>query len=101
VRDIVDQHGRDNLVVLLGSPDAESAELFAETVTLGDPTYAGALAGIALKLPVYFIAEADVKSQIPADVYDAHVSLMELALPVDAIAERLRVIRERAGITSA
>lgn len=85
-------------MVLLGSPDAESAELFAETVTFGDPTFAGALAGVALKLPVYFIAEALVKAQIPPDVYDTHVSLMELALPVAEIAERLQSIRERAGL---
>ena len=85
-------------MVLLGSPDAESAELFAETVTFGDPTFAGALAGIALKLPVYFIAEELVKAQIPADVYDTHVSLMELALPVGEITNRLHGIRERAGL---
>ena len=85
-------------MVLLGSPDAESAELFAETVTFGDPTFAGALAGVELKLPVYFIAEPVVKAQIPADVYDTHVSLMELALPVEAISDRLRGIRERAGL---
>jgi hypothetical protein len=84
-------------VVLLGSPDAESAELFAETVTFGDPTFAGALAGVALKLPVYFIAEEEVREQIPLDVYDAHVSLMELALPVSEISERLQRLRERAG----
>ena len=86
------------MVVLLGSPDAESAEMFAETVTFGDPTFAGALAGVELKLPVYFIAEELVKAQIPADVYDTHVSLMELALPVSEIAERLKGIRERAGV---
>jgi hypothetical protein len=95
---LADTHGRDDLVVLLGSPDAESAELFAETVTFGDPTFAGALAGIALRLPVYFIAEDVMRDQIPSDVYDAHVSLMELALPVAEIAERLRSIRERAGL---
>jgi glycine/sarcosine/betaine reductase complex component A len=85
-------------VVLLGSPDGESAELYAETVTLGDPTFAGALAGIALKLPVYYIAEEGVRSQIPPDVYDEHVSLMELALPVKDIADRLAAIRRKAGL---
>lgn len=95
---MVERHGRENMVVLLGSPDAESAELFAETVTFGDPTFAGALAGVALKLPVYFVAEDPIKKQIPADVYDSHVSLMELALPVAEITEKLRGIRERAGL---
>ena len=33
-------------VVILGSSDAEGAEIYAETVTAGDPTFAGPLAGV-------------------------------------------------------
>ncbi len=84
--------------MLLGSPDAASAELYAETVTLGDPTYAGALTGVALKLPVYYIADPLVRDQIPPAVYEEHVSLMELALPIADIIERVRAVRERAGL---
>jgi glycine/sarcosine/betaine reductase complex component A len=97
VKQVAEQYSRDELVVLLGSPDAESAELFAETVMLGDPTFAGPLAGIALKLPVYFIAEEPIRRQIPPEVYDMHVSLMELALPVEEISDRVRAVRERAA----
>ena len=44
IKRLADEHGSDQLVVILGAPDAESAEIAAETVVLGDPTYAGALA---------------------------------------------------------
>src|SRR5687768_1040589 len=83
------------IVVLLGAPDAETAELYAETMTHGDPTYAGVLAGVALGLPVYFIAEDIVKAQIPPDVYDDQVSIMEMALPTEEICARVRAVREK------
>ena len=51
IQQVVDRVGSDDLVVLLGSPNPESAELYAATVTLGDPTFAGPLAGIPLGLP--------------------------------------------------
>ena len=46
----MDEYGKDNLVVILGAPDADSAELYAETVMHGDPSWAGPLAGVALDL---------------------------------------------------
>ena len=44
VKDGVDKHGADKVVVVLGSSDAEGAEIYAETVSAGDPTFAGPLA---------------------------------------------------------
>ena len=43
-------HDKADLLVLLGSPDPESATIAAETVVMGDPSYAGALAGAQLGL---------------------------------------------------
>src|SRR5439155_19802253 len=44
IKQVVEANGgADGIVAILGSPDAESAEMFAETISLGDPTYAGAL----------------------------------------------------------
>ncbi len=54
---VVQEKGKENVVVVLGSPDPESAELAAETVVNGDPTFAGPLAGVSLELPVYHILE--------------------------------------------
>lgn len=97
IKRTVEEHGSDDVVVILGSPDAESAEMFAETVTAGDPTWAGPLAGVPLGLPVYHITEPEVKQAIAPAVYQDQVELMELALEVEPIWERVRAVRERSG----
>ena len=81
------------MIVILGAPDADSAELYAETVTNGDPTWAGPLAGIALGLPVYHIIEPEIKAQIDPACFEEHLKLMEIALDVDKISKSLTKIR--------
>ena len=46
VKDFADEYGAENLVVVLGAAEGEAAGLAAETVTLGDPTFAGPLTGV-------------------------------------------------------
>ena len=41
VKDFADEYGAENLVVVLGAAEGEAAGLAAETVTAGDPTFAG------------------------------------------------------------
>ena len=84
---------RDELIVLLGTPNAESSRLYALTVKEGDPSWAGALAGTPLGLEVYHITEAEVKAAIPPDIYDEHVALMMMVLDVDDIATAVRDVR--------
>ena len=91
----VEEVGASEIMVVLGSPSIEAAEMYAETVTFGDPTYAGPLAGISLAVPVYYISEPEIKQQIPPEVYRDQVEMMEMVLPSDEIAERVRAIRER------
>jgi len=88
-----DQYGSENVVVLLGSPDEDSADIFAETVTVGDPTFAGPLAGTALGLSVYHILEDEVKLEIPIDIYDTQVGIMELSLDKEKICETMKAAR--------
>jgi len=83
------------VVVLIGTPNPESSELVAMTLTEGDPTWAGALAGVRLGLPVFHITEERVKALVPAGVYDSQVGLAELALDTEAIAEAVQQIRAR------
>ena len=85
---------------MLGAPDADSAELYAETVMNGDPTWAGPLAGVALGLPVYHIIEPEIKAQIDPACYDEHLKLMEIALDVDKISQTLTKLRgaEKASV---
>lgn len=90
------EHGAEKLLIVLGSPDAESAQVSAETVVLGDPTYAGALAEVQLGLDVYHILEDEIRSLIPEDVFEEQVGLMADVLDVDDIAATLRQIREQA-----
>jgi betaine reductase len=85
IKGLVDQHGADDLVVVLGAADLERLEVAAETVTLGDPAYVGPLAGVQLGLPVVHILEEDVKEQSEADVYDEQVGLLEMTLDVEQV----------------
>lgn len=86
--------GADQMVVILGQPDANSAGLFAETVTRGDPTWAGPLAGVPLGLPVFHILESVIKDQIDPDLYSEHVGLMELSADVDEIIKWVKFYRD-------
>jgi betaine reductase len=90
---VAERFHREELVVLLGTPNAESSRLYALTVREGDPSWAGALAGTALGLDVYHITEPEVKAVIPPVVYDEHVALMSMVLDVDDIATAVRDIR--------
>lgn len=83
--------------MILGAPDADSAELYAETVTHGDPSWAGPLAGVALELPVYHIMEPEIKAQIAPTVYKEHLELMEIALDVEKITEALNRVRRQSS----
>ncbi len=52
IKSLVDEHGADDVVVVLGAADLEALEVAAETLTVGDPAYVGSLAGVQLGLPV-------------------------------------------------
>lgn len=95
VKEFYDQYGKDDLVVLLGAAEGEAAGLAAETVTLGDPTYAGPLAGVSLGLTVYHICEPEVKAEIDESVYDEQISMMEMVLDVDDIISEMKAIRDQ------
>ena len=91
----MDQYGKDNLIVILGAPDAGSAELYAETVVHGDPSYAGPLAGVSMGLPVFHILEPEIKKQIDPKVYEEHLGLLEIALDVEKISKAISKVRHQ------
>ena len=97
IKRLVDEHGSDSLLVLLGAPDAESAGIAAETVVLGDPSWAGPLAGVQLGLPVYHILEDELRAAVPEEVWEEQVGLLADVLEVNAIAEAVREFREQAS----
>ena len=96
IKKAIEANGKDDVIVVLGSPDANSAELYAETVTHGDPSWAGPLAGVPLGLPVYHVVEPVVKDSADAGVYQAQVGVMDVALEKDQIAQALDKVRNKA-----
>jgi len=94
---VAERFTREELVVLLGTPNAESSRLYALTVTEGDPSWAGALAGSQLQLPVFHITAPELKAQIPPAVYDAQLALMTMVLDVDAINAAVQEVRASVG----
>ena len=85
VKEFAEKYGAENVVVVLGAAEGEAAGLAAETVTNGDPTYAGPLTGVQLGLSVFHICEPEMKEEIDEAVYDEQISMMEMVLDVDDI----------------
>ena len=95
VKEFAEQFGPENLVVILGAAEGEASGIAAETVTAGDPTFAGPLTGVSLGLQVYHICEEAVKSEVDATVYDEQVGMMEMVLDLDEISSEMTSIREQ------
>lgn len=93
VKKLAEELGQDSLVVILGSPDPDSAKLYGETLVSGDPTFAGPLAEVQLGLDVYHVLEDEFRSSIPESVYDEQVGIMADVLDADAIASTMKEIR--------
>ena len=94
VKEFAEKYGAENLVVILGAAEGEAAGLAAETVTNGDPTFAGPLTGVQLGLTVYHICEPEIKEEVDESVYDEQVSMMEMVLDIDDIINEMSAIRE-------
>lgn len=95
VKEFADEYGAENLVVVLGAAEGEAAGLAAETVTLGDPTFAGPLTGVQLGLAVYHVCEPEIKEEFDPEVYDEQVGMMEMVLDIDDICDEMNAIREQ------
>jgi glycine reductase len=97
IKSLVDEHGADDLVVVLGAADLEALEVAAETVTVGDPAYVGPLAGVQLGLPVVHILEDDVKQDVDPAVWEAQVGLLEMTLDIEQIQKAAATFPGRDG----
>ncbi len=95
IKRLADEHGTEHLLVILGAPDDESAEIAAETLVLGDPTYAGALAEAQLGLSVYHALEEEFRSLIDEDVWEEQVGIMADVLDTEAISAAVKGMREQ------
>lgn len=95
VKELTEQYGAENIVVILGAAEGEASGLAAETVTNGDPTFAGPLTGVQLGLRVYHICEPEIKAEVDPAVYEEQVGMMEMVLDVDDIVSEMTSIREQ------
>lgn len=95
IKKLVDEFGTKDLVVVIGAADPEVAQVTAETVTVGDPSFAGPLTGVSLRLPVYHILEPEVKRAVPSDVYEEQVGFMELVSDAEEIGKTFKAIRDK------
>lgn len=94
VKEFAEEYGAENLVVILGAAEGEAAGLAAETVTAGDPTFAGPLTGVQLGLRTYHVCEPEMKEEFDEEVYDEQISMMEMVLDVDDIINEMSAIRD-------
>jgi glycine/sarcosine/betaine reductase complex component A len=95
IKRLADQYGPENLAVVLGNGEASGVEVFAETVTQGDPSYAGPLAGVSLKIPVYHVLEEDVMAVIPEAIREEKLQLSSLVIDVEPMRQVLQAAREK------
>ena len=86
----------ENLLVVWGITNEQYLEVGSQTVISGDPSWAGPLAGESLKLKVVHILEPEIKNQIPKDVYEDELMLLELAVgdeKIEKIVEMMKKFR--------
>ena len=95
IKRLADQYGPENLAVVLGNGEASGVEVFAETVTEGDPSYAGPLAGVSLKIPVYHVLEEEVMAVVPEAMREGKLQLSLLVIDVEPMRQVLQAAREK------
>jgi glycine reductase len=95
IKRLADQYGSENLAVVLGNGESGGVEMFTETVTEGDPTYAGPLAGVSLGIPVYHVLEEEVMAVVPEKLRNEQLQLSSLVIDVEPMRQLLQASREK------
>jgi betaine reductase len=97
IKEAAEKFGAENIIAVIGASDAEGAGIYAETVTAGDPTYAGALAGVPLGLPVYHILDPLLKAEADPQAWEDQISMMEMVLDAGKLAKSVAEMRAQHG----
>jgi betaine reductase len=95
IKRLAEEHGKNKVLVLLGAPDPESAEIAAETVVLGDPSYAGPLAGAQLGLVVHHVLDPEVRQEVPPEVWEEQIGVMADVLNAEALTAAVAAMRKK------
>jgi len=71
--------------VVWGITNEQYLEVGSKTVIEGDPSWSGPLAGESLRLKVFHVLEPEIRNQIPQEVYEEELMLLELAVGEEKI----------------
>jgi hypothetical protein len=80
---------------VFGLNELANLRIMATTFKDGDPSFAGALGGVALGLKSYHIFE--LKDAIPPDVWAAEMAFKELEVEDELIARLCQTLKEIRG----
>ena len=92
IKKLSEEYGSENLMVVLGMP-TDGLKIAVETLTKGDPSWAGPLAGVSLGLPVYHVLEEEIRGLIPSQMYEEKLKMMEIVLDIEEIESTLSEMR--------
>ena len=98
IKQLADENGPSEIVVVLGATNIESVKITAETLTESGPSFVGPLVGVQLGLQVYHILEPAIKAIIPKALYEEKLAMTEMITDVEAIQKVLQRIRDKSGI---
>ena len=93
IKELAEQYGKNDIVVILGAPNVDSCLIQFETVTRGDPTYAEPLAGIELGLSAWHVFEPEIKGLIEPGRYAELIETLELGLEAETIVGAIKEAR--------
>ena len=99
IKDIAAKNKPEDIIVIIGASDAEGAGIYAETVTAGDPTFAGSLAGVSLGLPVYHVLDPLLKAEADPQAWEDQISMMEMVLNGETLTKAVADMRQANGVS--
>ena len=82
-------------MVVFGLNEPANLRIMASTFKEGDPSFAGALGGVALGLKSYHIFE--LKDEVPPEVWDAEMALKEIQTEDELIGKIRAIMKEVRG----
>ena len=89
---LAEELGAERMVVVFGINELGRLSIMASTFKEGDPSYAGALGGVALGLPSYHVLE--LKDEVPPDVWSAEMAMEELQIGDEEAAKIAALLAE-------
>ena len=75
-----------------GITNEQFLEVGSRTVMEGDPSWAGPLAGVALRLKVFHALEPEIRNHIPPAVFEEELMLLELAVGDEKIGKTIAMM---------